>query len=104
MRKPGSGVSHILYLIQSENGLTKIGIASDVNDRLKTLNIGSPVVIVLIYHVYTIFAKEIETELHAMYKDKLVKGEWHKLTDEDIQNIQSKYGENGTISEYEIVA
>lgn len=39
--------------------------------------------------------KDIESKLHAEYKAKRVKGEWFKLTGEDVEKIISEHGFKG---------
>lgn len=81
-----------VYLIQAENGLVKIGIASDVNTRFITLNIASPVKLELLFSIQRDDARQVETTLHNLFKDKRIKGEWFSLDESDLNFIKQNYG------------
>lgn len=80
-----------IYVIECE-GLYKIGWArSSPRLRRKTLQIGSPFELTLIG---VIPGERIdEAEWHRVFAHKRVRGEWFKLTPEDISYIlQDSYG------------
>ncbi len=69
------------YIIKT-NDLYKIGKAKNVESRLHSFKCGNP----YIEHVKTIDGN-YEAYLHKHYKDKRITGEWFRLTEEDIANI-----------------
>ncbi|MFA6270687.1 MAG: terminase small subunit [Candidatus Paceibacterota bacterium] len=82
-----------VYLILAENGLVKIGKTIDVERRFQSLNSMSPVDLKLVYVFDTLFGDELEEDLHARYETKRVKGEWFALTEKDVDEIISCYGQ-----------
>lgn len=84
--------SNKVYFIQAENGLIKIGIAFDVEYRLSFLNTASPVELTLLFWVDTDEARGLEKSLHHLFKTKRVRGEWFRLTSDDITWVKSNYG------------
>ena len=65
-----------VYFIQSVyGGLVKIGSAKDVNKRLKILQTGSPVPLVII-KIYKDVDSSFEYELHNQFKQYRKYGEW----------------------------
>jgi len=83
--------SEFVYLISSKNGLTKIGIAKDVQSRLSSLNTASPIELSLLFYFNPKNARKAEEELHKRFSIKRVKGEWFNLSDGDISWIQKNY-------------
>lgn len=81
--------SKCTYIIfNPENNLHKIGRASDVFARLKTLrNEISPKL-----DIYGYINKDIEGVLHKEYSEKREYGEWFSLCNNDILDIKNKYG------------
>lgn len=76
-----------VYLIKSMQ-YTKIGIASNVNSRLRVLDGSSPFPVELLYSVEIgENASIVETYLHKKYKHKQVNHEWFDLSSEDISDI-----------------
>lgn len=76
------------YIIKSHD-LHKIGKAKDVKKRMKEFSTGNPSI-----ELIKTIDGDYESYLHKNYKDKRVVGEWFKLTNEDINNID-KLVENG---------
>jgi hypothetical protein len=87
---PAKRVSCYLYLMQAANGLIKIGIAADPQLRLGQINTGSPIEVNLLDAFADATAKLSETELHRLFVDKRVKGEWFALSEEDIAYIRRR--------------
>lgn len=81
-----------VYLIRAENGLIKIGKSMDVERRFRTLVSLSPVELELLCYFDTLFGDELEEELHAIYEEKRVRGEWFALTKSDVEDIIRRYG------------
>lgn len=81
-----SKCTYIIY--NPENNLHKIGRASDVFARLKTLrNEISPKL-----DIYAYINKDIEGILHKEYSKKREYGEWFSLCNNDILDIKNKHG------------
>jgi hypothetical protein len=74
------------YLMTDASGYIKIGKSQDIDKRLSTLKIGNPTI-----KVINFLDKNIEHELHTIYKSKRIIGEWFDLNNEDLQNIIKKY-------------
>lgn len=71
------------YLVYDElSKFTKIGRSNDPYQRFNILKCSNPRIKLL-----AITDTDIELKLHTMFKDKLVKGEWYNLSNEDINRI-----------------
>jgi len=81
-----------VYLIQAQNGLVKIGISDNINRRFSALNTASPIELTLLAVKQTPIAQLMETELHEQYADRRERGEWFRLTADEIETIVSQYG------------
>lgn len=77
------------YLVgDTLNGLVKIGNTQNIKKRLavlRTSNLNLMLLFVLPYN--------LEKELHLLFKDKRVKGEWFRLSNEDIRGVVEIYNE-----------
>jgi len=76
-----------LYLLEM-SGNIKIGASKDLNTRMKMLNYLLAEDINLCYSIRLKNPFKIEKILHNKYKDKRVKGEWFRLTKDDINEIK----------------
>lgn len=66
---------------------TKIGVASDIESRLKRLQTGNPFKLEVLFITDLIKnAPSLESFLLNKYKKKAMQGEWFKFSEEDIQN------------------
>ena len=79
-RKDNSG---FIYLVHCE-GFYKIGIATNLRKRVSNIQTSNPFKVTLVAYTKTenVFADELE--LHELFKDKRVRGEWFKLNDDDL--------------------
>lgn len=77
-----------LYVIKSAN-YYKIGFASNLNDRLSTLQTSTPFTLRVVVFIPCSIAKavKLETRLHHLFADKNKRGEWFKLTHLEIKRI-----------------
>lgn len=74
-----------VYLMKnSRNGLIKIGFSKDPKVREATLQSEEPEVSLIFSEVGTM---EYEAELHARFSDKRIRGEWFRLSCEEICSI-----------------
>jgi hypothetical protein len=83
-----------VYLLADDNNPTqyKIGISRNPRKRLHQITAGRPGAIRLIAIIETPDAAALEIELHSRFKSKNISGEWFRLSDEDVQYIQSLQG------------
>lgn len=85
------------YLI-SDGKYTKIGYAYDVKTRLSTLQTGNAKKLKIIYKHFSSDPEKIEIKFLKMYSDKKISGEWHYLSDKNINYIKSYLDSNGDTS------
>lgn len=78
-----------IYLIQHEklDTYTKIGITSNLDKRIKSLQTASPTGIHLVYSINTKHAEKIEKHLHRKYSKYNTNLEWFNLSREQIVEI-----------------
>lgn len=72
-----------LYLIRS-SGLTKIGYSKNPWKRYKQLCTGSPNNMALVFSLYCQNAPAVERELHQIFKDRRVNGEWFRVSVDEV--------------------
>ncbi len=67
-----------VYVIRAKEGMCKIGIAVDPNERVKALSTGSPfpLSVVEIFRVEASLARSIERVAHHLLASKRLNGEW----------------------------
>ena len=80
-----------IYLArQQESSLYKIGITKNSpKQRIKQLQTGNAVPLVLVETFRTNHDYTMETALHAHFMLKKREGEWFELSDEDVKEFQS---------------
>jgi len=78
---------HIYLMLNSRNGLIKIGQSKIPKFREKTLQSDEPEI-----HLISLWKapKIVEKELHTEFKDKRKRGEWFSLTFNDLDLIKQK--------------
>lgn len=75
----GSLITPLVYFVRATTmGLIKIGATLDVNDRLQSLQVGSPDKLVLMGAIYDKEAFDIERRLHARFTAHRSHGEWFR--------------------------
>ncbi len=80
-----------VYLIQAMDFI-KIGYTTDVQQRFKTFDLMFPPIgLKLLGYIESGLARSIEKELHIFFNDKRARGEWFKLSPEDIDYIKGHY-------------
>jgi hypothetical protein len=77
-----------VYLLASENGLTKIGSTNNLDRRIGEIRAMIPVDVTLVNSIYSSDYQRIERELHTIFTNqrKWVKGEWFKLSPWDVKH------------------
>lgn len=78
-----------VYLMQEENGLCKIGRATDTNQRLGSVRTDSPNRVDLLHDFFSADYKEAEKKLHERFATKRIRGEWFSLNSDDIASIKA---------------
>jgi len=73
-----------VYILKTP-GFYKIGIAADIQKRLRTLRTGNPFGIEVVFSAPVYDAYGIESKLHRQFKNKRKSGEWFALTDDEAQ-------------------
>lgn len=82
--KAGGRHCRYVYLVGAPNGLVKIGIAKDLETRMRALQLGSPVPVTLLLAKIIKNGKDLETDLHSQFAAYRAHGEWFELSDEQI--------------------
>lgn len=74
-----------VYILQCGE-FFKIGVANDVNARVRALQTGNPVEIRIVFS-HEIIDRNVEKRLHKLFSDKRIRNEWFALTEKDIYDI-----------------
>lgn len=78
---------HVYIIHDIDSDIYKIGISKNIKTRLSNLDTSNPHNL-KIYKTYKLKnAKGMEKQLHKQYEHLNVKGEWFKLSEEDLINI-----------------
>tara|TARA_R110000803_G_C11717201_1_gene287719 strand:+ start:44 stop:409 length:366 start_codon:yes stop_codon:yes gene_type:complete len=80
---------HYVYLMEAKQnkGVTKVGIATNVKQRLKSLQTGSPyqLDVSCVYGPFTKkYARQVETHMHDNLCNSRMTGEWFSLSSDAI--------------------
>jgi len=75
-----------LYIIKFNN-LYKIGWSKNPSNRIKQLTLGPSAEIIFEKPFPNI--SKVEKNLHHLFEEKKVSGEWFELSEEDIEQIES---------------
>lgn len=67
--------STALYFIQEQNGPVKIGYARDPRERIKSMQVGNPRPLELVFWTRT--PTEVEGRVHRLLADHRIMGEWY---------------------------
>lgn len=76
-----------VYLIQADNGLTKIGKSKTKKRRTEQLDITLPYETKLLGTIKSSKYSALEKELHDRYESKRIRGEWFDLDKDDVKEI-----------------
>ena len=80
-----------VYFLGEVYGAVKIGVAVNLEKRIKTLQTAFPYKLTLIHSVQSDRANTLERELHKHFAAKRLNGEWFALNQEDIQWVKRMY-------------
>lgn len=80
-----------VYLLAAfhDKQLYKIGRATNPNNRLRTFNVKLPFPVAYECIIETGDMYRLERELHRLFDDKRLDGEWFRLSQSDVQYIKS---------------
>lgn len=78
---------HVYLLLSTSDGLVKIGMSTNVSERIKWLKKGLPFEVECLYQIPTNDIRGLEKKLHECFSEKRSHGEWFKLTPDDIKWI-----------------
>lgn len=88
-----SKVDSFVYLMKIiDTPYYKIGIARDPGERIKAFRTQMPLDIDVIYTFFSSDARLAEVYLHLKFVSKRYRGEWFKLSDDDISFVKSIWG------------
>jgi hypothetical protein len=74
----------LVYIVWMETTpYYKIGFSKDPEMRMSSIFI-LPVDLIVIHTIVSNFAARLEAELHGHFEEKRVRGEWFKLTEDDL--------------------
>jgi hypothetical protein len=79
-----SGKAGFVYLLSDQNGNYKIGKTTSLDNRIKALNTQPPFELQLIAFQKTSNNSKLEADYHKKYSHKRLRGEWFKLTSDDV--------------------
>lgn len=77
-----------VYFIKADSGLTKIGKTTNLQNRLSALQTSSPCVLTLEWFIETDSEESLEQELHGVFDEKRVRGEWFLLSNDDLNWVK----------------
>lgn len=77
----------------------KIGYATNVTARLKTIQNANPRKLTKVIYVKVPNAEQLEAELHEKYKDYRVRGEWFELNNDLVAELVAKLKAMGVNNE-----
>lgn len=80
-----------IYFIKADNGLTKIGLTKNVEERFKRLQAVSPCILTLLFTLDSDDAYTLEQEFHSKYSNLRKHGEWFLLSDIILEEIKEAY-------------
>ncbi len=83
------GHDYVYLMLNTRTGLIKIGQSKNPQYREKTLQGQEPEVVLIAYWLASL---EREKELHIQFKEKRVRGEWFKLTFNELEEINKVMG------------
>jgi len=85
------GFLYVLYLRDSAGEyFYKIGLAKDLKRRVKEHQTSSPFKIYIAISYYVEDMREEEKELHNIFDDKRILGEWFSLNKKDLEKIKER--------------
>lgn len=88
-KKEQNRIDSFVYVIQMSNTpYYKIGIAKDVNKRIKTLQAANPLKLSIVLCYYVSDAYSVESNLHSQFYRHRINGEWFTLNVDHVELIK----------------
>lgn len=84
--------SRFVYFLREEFGLTKVGIAVDIESRINQIQTSYPYRLDLLALIDSDHARSIELKIHTQYEHKRHRGEWFELSYSEINDVLKEYG------------
>jgi hypothetical protein len=84
------GFVYVIFVHTGSDFFYKIGLAVNVDSRLKSHQTSNPFEVRLAMAYFVNNMRQEEAVLHAMFSDKLVRGEWYKLERSDLELIAKR--------------
>ncbi|MGE0383424.1 MAG: GIY-YIG nuclease family protein [Gammaproteobacteria bacterium] len=89
--KPAAGFIYVIYIDDSaERRFFKIGLSSSFSCRFGSHQTSSPFAVCVAIAYFVGDMRQEETYLHQEFAAKRVRGEWFRLTDEDLCAIAAR--------------
>lgn len=82
-------VSGYVYVLKSDAGEYKIGRTNNIESRIKAHQSQYPFRVSILSIIKTDDMNKLESELHNLYENKQIKGEWFNLDENDVAYIKS---------------
>lgn len=92
-----------VYILSDGLGHYKIGRTKHLTNRIKQLSTQPPFAITLIAAFTVVHTAHIEKMLHETYAEQRLNGEWFSLSQSDIDDMTSTFGEEGYITEDSLI-
>ena len=86
-RPEWSWETQAVYVIASESGPLKIGVSKNPESRKRNLQVGHPHDLELLVHNFECQANSLERNLHQIYSDHRLNGEWFKLPEPKVREL-----------------
>lgn len=77
----------ILYILEAENGLLKIGITNNLDRRMMHLQVNSPLNVGVVESFEVEDARHIESEIHKILSEENSHGEWFELENRPLDSL-----------------
>jgi hypothetical protein len=87
---PIDRVLKCVYFIRSGE-YTKIGYTADLPKSMSALQTANPERLELVHTILTIYAEKVESDLHQIFAEYNVGGEWFRLPDDAIAQVKVMY-------------
>jgi hypothetical protein len=81
-----------IYCLHDQQGHYKLGLTKHLDQRIKQLSTQPPFEISLVFAFKVVFARDYEAFLHHRFREKRLRGEWFRLSSEDVESIRSDAG------------
>ena len=78
----------LVYLVQADNGLVKIGWTTNFKQRLASLQTASPSSLKVLALIDSSVPTQLEQQLHRQFASRRIRGEWFKLSARDIERAK----------------